>query len=555
MFGKKPRSEDSGAESGSTFPNTEPSTDAADKLARFQHNTPPAQGADQQNPAEAPWQSNNAASPSSPASHNPPEDAHLPVLHASAKTKDSATMQGSLVEIQAQQVIDARRKVAAEATKAFTTYTDKNLETPDFIKARGMMSDALIDKIDFQKMEGMSEADKRSTVTEVILKLMEKLNTPLTLAQQELLKKHLMDEMLGFGPLEVLLADPEVADIMVNGPDNVFIEKAGKISKTDVKFQNNKHLLNIIQKIVQRVGRRVDETSPMVDARMPDGSRFNAIIPPLALDGCLVSIRKFKKNKMPLRQYVDYGSCTPNMARFLEICGAIRLNILISGGTGSGKTTLLNALSGNIDDGERVITIEDAAELQLQKPHVLRLETRPPNMEGVGEITQRQLVKNALRMRPDRIILGEIRGDEVIDVLQAMNTGHDGSMATIHANNPRECLTRLENLFGLTGMSLPVSTLRSQIAGAVHLIVQIARMRDGGRRITHIEEICGMEGTTIITQTLFSYKATGMHEDGKLKGEFICHNIKPRFIEQAAYFGMDKQMAETLGMPTTPPKY
>jgi pilus assembly protein CpaF len=323
-----------------------------------------------------------------------------------------------------------------------------------------------------------------------------------------------------------------------------------------VKFQSNKHLLNIIQKIVQRVGRRVDETSPMVDARMPDGSRFNAIIPPLALDGCLVSIRKFKKNKMPLRQYVEYGSCTPNMARFLEICGAIRLNILISGGTGSGKTTLLNALSGNIDPGERVITIEDAAELQLQQPHVLRLETRPANMEGVGEITQRQLVKNALRMRPDRIILGEIRGDEVIDVLQAMNTGHDGSMATIHSNNPRECLTRLENLFGLTGMSLPISTLRSQIAGALHLIVQIARMRDGVRRITHIEEICGMEGTTIFTQTLFSYKATGVGEDGKLKGEYICHNIKPRFIEQAAYFGMDKQMAETIGMPTgMPPKY
>jgi pilus assembly protein CpaF len=333
---------------------------------------------------------------------------------------------------------------------------------------------------------------------------------------------------------------------MVNTYEQVYIEKNGKISLSDVKFNNESHLLNIIQKIVQRVGRRVDETSPMVDARMPDGSRFNAIVPPLAIDGSLVSIRKFKKQKMPLSQYIEYGSATPNMVRFLEICAAIRLNILISGGTGSGKTTLLNALSGHIDPGERVITIEDAAELQMHQPHVLRLETRPPNTEGAGEITQRALVKNALRMRPDRIILGEIRGEEVIDVLQAMNTGHEGSMATIHANNPRECLSRLENLFGMSGMSLPFSTLRNQIASAIHLIVQISRMRDGTRRITQIEEIVGMETDIITTQTLFSFKATGMSPDGKLIGQFINHKVTPRFIQQAGYYGLQQEMAMAL---------
>ena len=283
----------------------------------------------------------------------------------------------------------------------------------------------------------------------------------------------------------------------------VDIEKSGKLAACDVSFISEKHLMAVIQKIVSLVGRRIDETSPMVDARMPDGSRFNAIVPPIALDGSLVSIRKFKKNKMPLRDYLKYNSMSEQMAEFLEVCGHIRLNIIISGGTGSGKTTLLNALSGHVDIGERVITIEDAAELQLHQPHVLRLETRPPNIEGTGEITQRMLVKNALRMRPDRIILGEIRGDEVIDVLAAMNTGHEGSMATIHSNNPRDCLSRLENLIAFSGATIPLNAMRMQISSAVNLIVQIARMRDGKRRITHIEEIIGMEGDVITTQNIF----------------------------------------------------
>jgi pilus assembly protein CpaF len=280
----------------------------------------------------------------------------------------------------------------------------------------------------------------------------------------------------------------------------------------------------------------------MVDARMPDGSRFNAIIPPLALDGSLVSIRKFKKNKMPLSQYVEYNSMSEQMYRFLELCGNIRLNMIVSGGTGSGKTTLLNALSGGIDHDERIITIEDAAELQLQQPHVLRLETRPASTEGRGEVNQRQLVKNALRMRPDRIILGEIRGDEVIDVLSAMNTGHDGSMATIHANNPKDCLARIENLVGMSGIQITSRSLRQQIASAVQLIIQVERMKDGGRRITAIEEVCGMEGDTIVTQTLFSFKAAGLDERGKIKGEFKCHGIRPRMLSRAEYFGKEKEV-------------
>jgi pilus assembly protein CpaF len=284
----------------------------------------------------------------------------------------------------------------------------------------------------------------------------------------------------------------------------------------------------------------------MVDARMSDGSRFNAIIPPLALDGSLVSIRKFKKNKMPLSQYLKYNSMSPEMCKFLEICGNIRLNIIISGGTGSGKTTLLNALSGHIDLGERVITIEDAAELMMHQPHVLRLETRPANTEGTGEIGQRLLVRNALRMRPDRIILGEIRGDEVIDVLAAMNTGHDGSMATIHSNSPRDCLSRMENLISMAGLQMPLIAMRQQISSAVNLVVQIARMRDGARRITHIEEIVGMEGEVITTQTLFGYQTGPMDAAGKLTGKFYCTGIRPRFLSQAQYFNRDKEMIECI---------
>lgn len=434
-------------------------------------------------------------------------------------------------------------------------YTDIGLETPDFLQAKTRIIQELVDNINFASIQKLAADRKRQRVLEAAQSAYSNLTIPLTQMQIELLLQQCVDEILGLGPLEPLLADPDVADIMINTADQIFIEKNGKIFLTDIKFLSERHLLGIIQRIVSRVGRRVDEASPMVDARLADGSRFNAIIPPLALDGCLVSIRKFKQTKMALKDYVAYDSMTPNMAKFLGICAFMRLNIIISGGTGSGKTTLLNALSGHIDQGERVITIEDAAELQLKQPHVLRLETRPASTEGAGEVTQRQLVRNALRMRPDRIILGEIRGDEVIDVLSAMNTGHDGSMATIHSNNPRDCLSRIENLVSMSGIQVPHASLRYQIASALQLIVQVARMRDGKRRITHIEEVVGTDGETIITQTLFSFKTKGVKADGTLDGEFQVSNIRPRFAPRAEYFGVERELMECLGIGSKPGGY
>ena len=427
-------------------------------------------------------------------------------------------------------------------------YTDKSLETESYLEAKMDVVERLVNNIDFTALQKFSPEMKRKKISSVAEIAIKEIKFPLTAIQLKLLKNQALDEVLGLGPLEPLLSDPEIADIMINTANSVYVEKGGKIYVTDVTFTNENHLKGIIQRIVSRVGRRVDESSPMVDARLEDGSRFNAIIPPLALDGCLVSIRKFKQNKMSLRDYVNYNSLTPEMARFLEICSQIRLNIIISGGTGSGKTTLLNALSGHIAIDERVITIEDAAEIQMHQPHVLRLETRPASTEGTGEITQRQLVKNALRMRPDRIILGEIRGDEVIDVLAAMNTGHDGSMSTIHANSPRDCLSRIENLVGMSGVKVTESSLRYQITSAVNLVVQLQRMRDGRRRITHIEEIVGMEGDIIVTQPLFNYKATGISADGIMEGVFESQQIRPKMLEQAEYFGLADEMLACLGL-------
>ncbi len=427
-------------------------------------------------------------------------------------------------------------------------YRDLKLETESYLNARQQLIAALLDQVDFQTLEQFEPAKKQARVRDACQKIIPTINIPITSAQIELLISQAIDEILGFGPIEPLLKDPDVNDIMINTAKRVYIENKGKMYITDIEFANEQHLIGVIQRIVSRVGRRVDEANPMVDARMPDGSRFNAIIPPLALDGALVSIRKFKKNKMPLTGYLHYGSMSPQMVRFLEIASAIRSNIIISGGTGSGKTTLLNALSGHIDPGERVITIEDAAELLLQQPHVLRLETRPASTEGRGEINQRQLVRNALRMRPDRIILGEIRGDEVIDVLSAMNTGHDGSMATIHANTPRDCLLRIENLVAMSSVAVEPRSLRYQIASAVNLIVQVQRMRDGGRRVTHIEEIIEFDGDIIRTQTLFSYRVKGMGNDGKLIGEFVAHPVKPVSLIRAEYFGKDQEMLACLGI-------
>jgi pilus assembly protein CpaF len=342
------------------------------------------------------------------------------------------------------------------------------------------------------------------------------------------------------------MADETITDIMVNGAKQVYVERRGKLELADVRFRDDQHVMNVATKIVTRVGRRIDEAKPLVDARLPDGSRVNIIIPPLALDGPSISIRKFSKKTITLDIMAQTGSISAAMATVLKIAARCRLNILISGGTGSGKTTLLNAMSRMIDAAERTVTIEDAAELQLQQPHVVRLETRPPNLEGSGEITMRDLLRNALRMRPDRIIIGECRGEEALDMLQAMNTGHDGSMSTVHANSPREALTRLENMVGMTGINLPSKAVRTQIAAAIHLIAQVNRMRDGARRVTHLMEVVGMEGDIITTQELFSYQFQGETGEGSLRGVFRSAGIRPHFLPRAEYYGLDRALLEVI---------
>jgi len=344
-------------------------------------------------------------------------------------------------------------------------------------------------------------------------------------------------EMLGFGPLEPLLNDPTVSDILVNTYDKVYVERRGRLELTDVSFHDNAHLMKIIEKIVSRVGRRVDESSPMVDARLPDGSRVNAIIPPLAVDGPLVSIRRFGASPLTVQNLLDYKSVTPPMIKVLESLGLAKVNILISGGTGSGKTTMLNLISGFIPENERIVTIEDAAELQLRQPHVVRLETRPPNIEGKGEVTQRALVRNSLRMRPDRIILGEVRGPEALDMLQAMNTGHEGSLATIHANTPRDALARLENMVGMAGVSLTPRAIRQQIASAITVILQASRLADGTRKVVSMQEITGMEGEIISMQEIFRFEQTGIDADGKVQGHFCATGVRPRFADRLRMFG------------------
>ncbi|MEZ5758323.1 MAG: CpaF family protein [Emcibacteraceae bacterium] len=414
------------------------------------------------------------------------------------------------------------------------------------INAKDRLQPLLLEYIDAAAANEMDRTDLADQVSEAVNELMAQEKINLNLREQRELVNMLLNDMLGLGPLEPLLENEEITEIMVNGPKQIYIEKSGKIQLSDVVFRDDQHLMNICTRIVNAVGRRVDETTPICDARLKDGSRVNIIIPPLAIDGASISIRKFAKQKITLDKMINFGSLSHKMATVLKIASACRLNILISGGTGSGKTTMLNALSRMIDVGERVVTIEDTAELQMQQPHVVRLETRPANLEGKGEISMRDLVKNALRMRPDRIILGEVRGAEAFDVLQAMNTGHDGSMCTLHANNPREALTRMENMIGMADLKLPQKAVREQIAGAVDLIVQVSRMRDGGRRCASVTEVVGMEGDVITTQELFLYEFTGEDADGKLLGQFRPTGMRPHFIEKARYYGLDRALMEAL---------
>ncbi len=406
---------------------------------------------------------------------------------------------------------------------------------------------SVMERIDSEVATKLSRAELAHQLSGIVAEILVEQKIQLNQREQRDLVTLLLNDMLGLGPLEPLLADESVNDIMVNGPKQVYVERRGKLELTDATFRDNAHVMSIATRIVSGIGRRIDESTPLVDARLPDGSRVNIIIPPLAIDGPSISIRKFSKKTIDLDVMARQNNISRAMATVLKIAARCQLNILISGGTGSGKTTLLNAMSQMIDTAERVVTIEDAAELQLQQPHVVRLETRPPNLEGRGEITMRELVKNALRMRPDRIILGEIRGAEAIDMLQAMNTGHDGSLGTIHANRAREALTRLENMVGMSGINLPSRAVRTQIAAAVHMILQVSRMRDGVRRVTSITEVIGMEGDVITTQELFSYKFEGEGADGKLRGSFESSGLRPHFTPRAEYYGLDRLLLEALG--------
>ena len=412
--------------------------------------------------------------------------------------------------------------------------------------AKTRVQSVLLERIDIAAATKTPRAELARQVTEIVGEILFEQRVRLNLSEQRELVGMLINDMLGLGPLEPLLADESITDIMVNGANQVYIERKGKLELSDVRFRDNAHVLNIATRIVTKIGRRNDESAPLVDARLEDGSRVNIIIPPLAIDGPSISIRKFSKKGITLDVMARQGNISAAMAKVMKIAARSRLNILISGGTGSGKTTLLNAMSQLIDHGERIVTIEDAAELQLQQPHVVRLETRPSNLEGEGEITMRDLVKNALRMRPDRIILGEVRGHEAVDMLQAMNTGHDGSMCTVHANRPREALTRLENMVGMAGINLPSKAVRTQIAAAIDLIIQISRMRDGMRRIISITEVTGMEGDVIVTQELFSYVFEGEETSGALRGSFKSSRLRPHFTPKAEYYGLDKALLEAV---------
>lgn len=406
-----------------------------------------------------------------------------------------------------------------------------------FNRLKSELHSQLIQNMDLSAIGSMDEEQLRREVRAGAEELCRLRADLLSLADRERLIEEVLDETFGFGPLEILLRDPTISDILINGPHTIFVERRGKLERSDVKFRNEPHLLQIVQRICGRVGRRVDETNPMVDARLPDGSRVNAIIPPLALDGSLVSIRRFGSKPLLADDLINYGSITPEMIQFLENCVKARMNILVSGGTGSGKTTFLNLLSGYIQDDHRVATIEDAAELRLQQPHVVRMETRAANLEGKGEVTARDLVKNALRMRPDRVVVGECRGGEALDMLQAMNTGHDGCMTTIHSNSSRDAMGRLEMLVGMAGLSVPIWIIRQQIVSAIDLVVQAARLAGGVRRILQITEITGMEGEVIQMQDIFKFNQTGLDENGRAVGYFTATGNRPQSSERLAQAG------------------
>lgn len=442
---------------------------------------------------------------------------------------------------------------AARAPSAPAVEAPERRKSDSYYDTKSSIFSALIETIDLSQLAKLDIETAREEIRDIVGDIITLKAVVMSISEQEELLDDICNDVLGYGPLEPLLARDDIADIMVNGANATFIEVAGKMIKTGVRFRDNVQLMNICQRIVSQIGRRVDEASPICDARLPDGSRVNVIAPPLAIDGPTLTIRKFKKDKLTLPQLVKFGSITPEGATILEIIGRSRCNVLVSGGTGSGKTTLLNCLTAYIEPSERIITCEDAAELQLQQPHVVRLETRPPNLEGEGQVTMRDLVKNCLRMRPERIIVGEVRGPEAFDLLQAMNTGHDGSMGTLHANTPREAISRIESMISMGGYTLPSKTVREMIVTSVDVIIQAARLRDGSRRITHITEVVGLEGDVVITQDLFVYDIIGEESDGRLIGRHRSTGIgRPKFWDRARYYGEEQRLAAALDASEAP---
>ena len=438
---------------------------------------------------------------------------------------------GAEDEEQRQRALEEHRLVTVGDAGAFAkrdTHTELKVE----------LHQRLIDLINLQALEKMSRQQIEAEVGDIVAEELAKQNQALNQAERKQLVGDVLDELLGLGPLEPLLKDPTITDILVNGHDRVFVERYGVLEPSAARFKDEKHLVRIIQKIVSAVGRRIDESSPLVDARLADGSRVNAVVPPLALDGSLLSIRKFARVPISMDRLVEIGSVPLQVAEVLKAIVGSRRNVLISGGTGSGKTTLLNAMSAFIDGRERIVTIEDSAELQLQQEHIARLETRPPNIEGKGEITQRELVKNSLRMRPDRIIVGEVRAGEAFDMLQAMNTGHEGSMTTVHANSPRDALSRVEQMIGMSGIDIPAKSSRAQIASALDVVVQVARLADGRRKLISVSELTGMEGEVVTMQEIFRFRQTGIGSDGIVQGRFEATGIRPRFLDQVMAHGL-----------------
>jgi pilus assembly protein CpaF len=481
----------------------------------------------------------SGGAPAAPRKPILPTGAAVPAKQADSGTKP--------VEAPKATTAPAAASAAATAAKIELAAEPQRRHSEEYYDVKTTVFNALIDTIDLTQLAKLEAAAAREEIRDIVSEIISLKNVVMSIAEQEELLEDICNDVLGYGPLEPLLARDDIADIMVNGASATFIEVGGKVQKTNVRFADNAQLMNICQRIVSQVGRRVDESSPICDARLPDGSRVNVIAPPLAIDGAALTIRKFKKDRLKLEQLVKFGSITPAAKTILEIIGRVRCNVIVSGGTGSGKTTLLNCISGTVDADERIITCEDSAELQLQQPHVVRLETRPPNLEGEGQITMRDLVKNCLRMRPERIIVGEVRGPEAFDLLQAMNTGHDGSMGTLHANSPREAISRMESMIMMGGFALPTKTIREMITGSVDVIVQASRLRDGSRKITHITEVIGMEGEVVTLQNIIVFDILGEDANGKIVGRHRSTGIaRPRFWERAEYYGETGRLAEAL---------